>query len=166
MTSATCSDGSPVGSISIEADEVVVCTFVNTQLNPAISIVKSPASQAITPGETAFWTIQVTNTGDVDFVDVDVSDELAPDCNIGSIGPLAAGDSYIFDCSLADVQSAFTNVACAAGLPDGFSTPVEDCDSARVFFPVTDVPVDGKWALILLVMLMIAGAWTRRYYWR
>jgi len=166
LTSATCSDGSPVGNISVEADEAVVCTFVNTQLNPAISIVKSPESQLIDLGGTAFWTIEVTNTGDVDFVDVDVSDELAPDCDIGSIGSLAAGASYVFDCSLSGIGSPLTNVACAAGQPEGFSTAVEDCDSARVSFPVKDVPVDGRWALILLTLLMIAGAWTRRYDWR
>ena len=49
-------------------------------ISPAISISKKPDSQTIRNGDTANWTITVTNTGDSTLTDVHVDDAQAPGC--------------------------------------------------------------------------------------
>ena len=53
----------------------------STPQNPAISITKNPKSQTILTGQTATFTIMVTNTGNTTLTNVTVTDPLSPDCN-------------------------------------------------------------------------------------
>ena len=57
-------------------------------INPAIAIEKTPDSQQARSGDTVTFTIVVTNTGDVDLTDVEVTDAVAPACD-NVIGCLA-----------------------------------------------------------------------------
>ena len=63
--------------------------------NPGIEIQKSPDSQNVVSGTAAIFTIQVTNTGDVDLTDVTVIDEPVPDCS-RLIGNLAVGEQVSY----------------------------------------------------------------------
>ena len=108
-------------------------------ISPAISITKKPDTQTIRSGDTATWTITVTNTGDSTLFDVHVTDAQAPGCERTS-AQIAADrgsstfdpqDSYSYDCSLANVTSDFTNTAVATGT-DETDQDVTAEDSADV----------------------------------
>ena len=115
----------PVGPPVSDDDDADV-----TVINPAIEIIKSTSTPQILSGDTATFGIMVTNIGDVDLVDVEVTDPLAPDCDT-VIGPLAVGDFVAYTCTLTNVTNDLTNVATATGShPD--SPDVSDTDDAEV----------------------------------
>ncbi|MFW2383844.1 MAG: SdrD B-like domain-containing protein, partial [Acidimicrobiales bacterium] len=97
---------------------------------PSIEIVKDPASQSIVTGNTATFSITVTNTGDADLTNVAVSDPLAPACD-QFIGNLVVGGSTTYSCDLANATSSFVNVASVAG-EDPTGGSVTDSDTAQV----------------------------------
>jgi uncharacterized repeat protein (TIGR01451 family) len=98
--------------------------------HPAIAIEKSPKSQTIAAGDSARFTIKVTNTGDVRLVNVRVLDPRSTGCN-RRIGALAPGASVGYSCSRENLKEGFVNVARAIGTaPSG--TKVSATDSARV----------------------------------
>ena len=103
---------------------------------PAIAVTKNPKSQTVTSGGTATWTIVVTNTGNTELFDVNVTDALAPTCaktsaDIGAFASMAPGASVIYSCSLANVTTGPTNVAHATGTPPS-GPDVTATDSALV----------------------------------
>ena len=110
-------------------------------ISPAISITKKPDTQTIRNGDTATWTITVTNTGDSTLTNVHVDDAQAPGCartaaEIALIpshlsSTFAPGESVSYDCSLANVTSDFTNTAVATGT-DETEQDVTAEDSADV----------------------------------
>jgi hypothetical protein len=51
LTSATCSDGSPVNAVVLSANEHVTCTFVNTLQTGAIKVTKTRKHAADGPGD-------------------------------------------------------------------------------------------------------------------
>jgi uncharacterized repeat protein (TIGR01451 family) len=67
----------------------------------------------IPQGNTAYWTVTVTNTGDVPLTDVTVSDILVPACDVTGV-TLAVGASMSTYCSLPDISATVTNVATAS----------------------------------------------------
>jgi uncharacterized repeat protein (TIGR01451 family) len=79
-------------------------------VGPAISIEKNPDTQQVLSGGTATFDITVTNTGDVDLVNVVVSDPLAPACD-NPIGALAVGASTTYSCDLSGIAGDLTNTA-------------------------------------------------------
>jgi uncharacterized repeat protein (TIGR01451 family) len=113
-------------------------------ISPHISISKKPDSQTIRNGDTASWTITVTNEGDSTLTNVHVTDAQAPGCertaeqiaadpNAPNPGTATfdPGDSYSYTCSLANVTSSFTNTATATGTPAA-GDDVTASDSADV----------------------------------
>ncbi len=132
-------DGSPEVSDNDPSDVVLT--------NPAITIIKDDADnsddvQTVLPGGTATFTITVTNTGDVDLVNVTVSDPLAPNCDI-VIGNLAVGETYpAYTCTVDNVDANFTNIADVIGDPVGGGDSVTDDDP-------TDVVVQGTAAITI-----------------
>jgi len=64
----------------------------------------------IPQGNTAYWKVTVTNTGDVPLTDVTVNDALAPACDTAGLA-LAVGASMSTYCSLPDISVTVTNVA-------------------------------------------------------
>jgi uncharacterized repeat protein (TIGR01451 family) len=127
-------NGSTENGCNAENENVLV-------ISPAISITKKPDTQTIRNGDTANWTITVTNTGDSTLTDVHVDDAQAPGCartaaEIALIAPhlsstFAPDDSVSYDCSLANVTSSFTNTAVASGT-DETDQDVTAQDSADV----------------------------------
>lgn len=104
--------------------------FGQSAAAPAIDVQKTPDSQIVVPGATATFTIVVANTGNVDLINVAVSDPLAPGCD-ATIGNLAVGASTSYQCTVANVTAPFTNVATVTGEGPG-GEKVTDSDDAAV----------------------------------
>jgi len=106
--------------------------------NPSISITKNPKDQLITSGQTATWSIVVANSGNVTLANVRVTDAQAPGCDrtsasLPALASMAPGASATFTCTRANVTSAFTNVAVAAGTPpSGGDVTASDSANVRV----------------------------------
>ncbi len=97
---------------------------------PDIEIIKSPDDQVLVFGGEATFTIDVTNTGDLDLFNVTVVDPLAPDCD-AVIGDLPIGATVSYPCTVPDVLADFTNVATVTG-EDEEGNQVSDEDDAPV----------------------------------
>jgi uncharacterized repeat protein (TIGR01451 family) len=105
-------------------------------IKPHISISKSPDAQTILIGQTANFTITVTNDGDSTLTNVVVTDALAPGCartsaNIPGLASMAPGATITYTCTLANVTASFTNIAIATGTPP-VGPPVSAQDTAAV----------------------------------
>jgi uncharacterized repeat protein (TIGR01451 family) len=127
------------GSDSKNAGSSSTCGDVNETplvIKPHISISKSPDAQTILIGQTASFTITVTNDGDSTLTNVVVTDALAPGCartssDIPGLASMAPGATITYTCTLANVTSSFTNVAIATGTPP-VGPPVSAQDTAAV----------------------------------
>lgn len=128
---------------------------------PAIDIVKSVDRKALRPGETAAYTLIVTNTGNTDLTDVAVTDSNMDLGAEGSIGDLAAGESrtitYAFTVPENTENGAvLPNTASVTGtekLPeDSTEEPriVEDTDEEEIRVE-TEQPVEEEDEEIILV---------------
>ncbi len=100
------------------------------QLMPAISIEKLPDLQKVNYGQDATFTIVVRNTGELDLVDVTVTDPLTPACG-RFIGALPVDAEITYECTAPAVLVDFTNVAIVNG-KDRFGRIVSDDDDALV----------------------------------
>ncbi|MFW2381176.1 MAG: DUF7507 domain-containing protein, partial [Acidimicrobiales bacterium] len=105
---------------------------------PGVDIQKTPDLQQLHVGETATFTITVTNNGDQDLADLTVSDPQAPSCDT-TIAALAIGESTNYTCTLDNVTADFTNIASVDGT-DALGNPVSDSDDAAV--DVIDPAID------------------------
>ena len=113
------------GSDPNNAASSTVCGDVNETplvIKPHIAISKSPDAQTILIGQTANFTIQVTNDGDSTLTNVVVTDALAPGCartsaDIPGLASMAPGSTITYTCTLANVTANFTNSATATGTP-------------------------------------------------
>jgi len=127
------------GSDSKNAASSSTCGDVNETplvIKPHISISKSPDAQTILIGQTANFTITVTNDGDSTLTNVVVTDALAPGCartsaDIPGLASMAPGASITYTCTLANVTASFTNIAIATGTPP-LGPPVSAQDTAAV----------------------------------
>ena len=100
---------------------------------------EGPDSRSFPAGSDVTFEIVVTNTGDVDLTDVEVSDALAPGC-ARVIGDLAAGDSYTYTCTVENVLAGFTNVAVATGHYDGIEVEDEDPSTVEIGMYMVYIP--------------------------
>jgi uncharacterized repeat protein (TIGR01451 family) len=122
---ATVTGEDSLGNVVTDEDDAVVDVIA-----PEITIEKLPDSQTIGFMGNATFTLVVTNTGDLDLINVSVTDPLAPDCDL-EIGSLAVGASLTYDCTLETVLEDFTNVATVTG-EDEEGNVVTDEDDAPV----------------------------------
>jgi uncharacterized repeat protein (TIGR01451 family) len=97
--------------------------------NPQISLLKTPDTQTVIEGETATFTITVTNTGNVALNNLTVSDPLVPAC-AKSQSALTVGEVLSYSCSLSTVVASFTNTATATA--EWESSTVTSTDTALV----------------------------------
>ena len=120
--------------ITVGSNENVAAVY-EEEANPAITISKTPDLQQILSGETATFTITVTNTGDVDLTNVAVSDPLCPDCD-RVIGDLAVGATEEYDGQRLAVTEDFTNEAIVtAQTPSGGEIEARDTADVDVIGP-------------------------------
>ncbi len=110
-------------------DPVIIGLSLYTP-QPQVSITKETSTPNLTLGETAEFTITVENTGDFALTNVAVVDDLAPDCANPAIGELAVDAEVSYTCSMANVQTTFTNVATATA--DSEAGSVQDVDSTTI----------------------------------
>lgn len=127
--------GSTTGADS--ADPTWVTTVV--PLVASIDIQQTPDTQTILSGGSAGFTINVTNDGEADLIDVAVSDPLAPACD-NVIGEMSAGSTVTYVCTLANVTTGFVNTASATG-DDVDSNQISDSDSADIFVATASIDI-------------------------
>jgi uncharacterized repeat protein (TIGR01451 family) len=134
------------GSDTKNAASSSTCGDVNETpvvIKPHISISKSPDAQTILIGQTASFTIQVTNDGDSTLTNVVVTDALAPGCartsaDIPGLASMAPGSTITYTCTLANVTASFTNVAVATGKPlVGPNVSAQDTAAVTAVAPAT-----------------------------
>jgi uncharacterized repeat protein (TIGR01451 family) len=112
-------------------------------LKPHISVSKSPDAQTILIGQTANFTIAVTNDGNSTLTNVVVTDALAPGCArtsavIPALASMAPGATVTYTCSLANVIASFTNIAVATGTPPlGPNVSAQDTAAVTAVAPAT-----------------------------
>lgn len=97
--------------------------------NPKIDIEKTPDTQLVVEGDTATFTITVTNIGNIALSDIEVSDALVAGCDY-TVASLAAGASISYSCTKAKVTAPFTNLANVAASWN--QVIVQDSDTAAV----------------------------------
>ncbi len=120
------------------ADGTVVAASDSAAVTVAdVTVDKAPAMQTVAAGNSAAFTITVTNSGDTDLVDLAVVDPDVPGCS-RDFDSLPPGGVVIYGCQVTALAS-FTNVATVSGAsPDG--VVVEASDSAAV--SVADVSIE------------------------
>ncbi len=110
-------------------------TEVLVQETAGISIDKHAVdqtdTQTVNPGASASFEIVVTNTGDVDLVNVFVDDPQESNCD-EFIGTLAAGVSYTYTCTGAALLASYTNTAQVTGDPVNGDPQVSSSDPSDV----------------------------------
>ena len=94
-------------------------------------------SRIFPPGSDVPFEIVVTNTGDEDLFNVEVTDAQVPGCD-RFIGDLAAGASVSYTCIAPNVTQGFVNEACVTGERNGAT--VADCDPSTVV--IQEVAID------------------------
>jgi uncharacterized repeat protein (TIGR01451 family) len=125
--SATQNTNAPING----GNETVSLKSVDALAAPSIDIQKTPDTQSVVEGQSAAFTITVTNTGELDLSDVVVTDPLSSDCD-RNLGVLIAGAVQTYSCSSPPVIANFTNVASVLGFYG--TLEVSASDSANVTF--------------------------------
>ena len=120
-------------------------TDVVVDIVPGINITKSATdgtdTQDVIQGGDAIYKIVVENTGNIALNNVTVSDPLAPACD-ATIGTLAAGAMFMYNCTLTNVAASFTNVASVTGDPADGSPQLSDSDPSDVVVLVPSIAID------------------------
>ena len=110
---------------------------------PGVAISKSPASQDVTTNGNADFTITVTNTGDVDLANVNVSDPLVPACD-NAIGGLTISQTVSYACQDVGVTGSYTNVVTVTSdLAAGGTGPSASASAVVNFMRPTSVSLTG-----------------------
>jgi uncharacterized repeat protein (TIGR01451 family) len=123
----------PYGNVASDTNDAEVVLVIHPWHS---AIIKDPALQRVTNGNSAAFTITVTNVGDVALTNVSVSDAAAPQCDT-VIGVLPPGGSYSYNCTVPGVTQDFVNTACAIGY-DPLGQHWTDCDAANVIVVQTN----------------------------
>jgi uncharacterized repeat protein (TIGR01451 family) len=119
------------------------------------------SSVDIPEGDTAYWKVTVTNTGDTPLSGVTVSDPLAPACDISG-ATLAVGAWVSTYCASPDITATAVNVATTsfAGEVPPFassSAQVEDTAAPKTLASVLPMaPISTSGALDVLVPASVA----------
>ncbi|MCL4867644.1 MAG: choice-of-anchor J domain-containing protein [Anaerolineae bacterium] len=135
-------------------------SFVDATL-PSLDISISPASQNVPFGGMANFTVVVTNTGNVDLINVAVVSSEVADCD-ETIGSLDEGDSYTYTCMDMPVTTSYTNTVTVTGnepTPQ-FGGVTASADALVIVEPPTSVSLssfDGSAPLVSPTMIALAG---------
>lgn len=109
-TEASCSNGSPISAVSVDADETVTCTFTNTRISIEVAKTANPTSVPETGGDVDF-TVRVDNPNNVSveltsLVDDKFGDlDTKGDCSVPQT--ISAGSYY--ECTFTEFLAGNTN---------------------------------------------------------
>ncbi len=134
---------------------------------PAMTLAKTSGTSVISvPGQLVSYTFVITNTGNTTLTGVSLSDpnlDAAASCTPAAPASLAPG--AVMNCSgthivTADELNGLTSLKNTATADSNETPPVTDDHSIpivpREFIPV---PVDNKWALLMLTLMVLGAAW-------
>ena len=126
--------------LSLRSVMALATTDTPTALSQAaIAVAKVPSEQAVLLGESATFTIFITNDGTTEAA-LTVEDPLGDsNCLTPPVNPLPAGDSTSYPCTTSDVAADFTNTIIVTGTYTD-STSLEA--SASAFVDAVDAAID------------------------
>jgi len=148
LTAVGCATTTTSTSTTTTSTSTTTTTMSPTTTQPPGEIGIEKSADPVNYGKDliAYFTITVTNTGDVPLTNVAVSDDIAAGLDPGtncvnpSIGDLAPDESFTYSCSVANMPGGpWTNVAIATGIDTSQNT-VTATDDAQVL-PLQDVTV-------------------------
>jgi len=137
-----CGDPVPIEKMVMDTDP---SHYIGVPGDPAVDIEKHtngedadlPPGPTLQPGDTVIWEYIVTNTGSVDLIDLDVTDD--KEGFIGTIPFLAAGDSKTLIHTGIARPGQYVNEGCVVGTSLA-GVVVEDCDPSHYDPPGYDEP--------------------------
>ncbi|MCK5376555.1 MAG: DUF11 domain-containing protein, partial [Acidobacteria bacterium] len=126
--------GPPVSASDTGAVEV---------LDPAVTITKTPTTQQILAGETAAFTITLTNVSDTGLINVMVSDPATPACDRSGgegtpvLPDLAPGQSVFYVCTTDPLGNDLVNVATVTAVTrEGLPVSASASAAVEVIVPI------------------------------
>jgi uncharacterized protein DUF5979 len=159
----------PASLVTIGAAQSVSVTVTNSRLPLGISIVKTANPISGSPGTTVTYTYDVTNTGQVDLLNVSVDDDKLG--HIGDIALLAVGETKHLTATTTLGSSAVTNVGTAVG-HDRFGREAKASDDASVTVVLgvhlgktgsdLQIPFETSFAFLGIGWVLVAIAKRRR----
>lgn len=120
-----------MGGTIITATDTAIVNVDAPPPAPSIKISKTPKSQIVKEGESAYFTIVVTNNGDVDLENISVEDPNSTNCN-KLFTNIKAGESETYTCQSGSVIEPFQNVARASGMYNGVTVTSVDIANINV----------------------------------
>ena len=143
-----CQNGGAVSNqlVDMDIDNISVATTFNEALNstnPSIGLQIELMTHVVAPSSNAVFAFTVANSGDVAFSNVEVTNLLAPDCNL-VIPNMAAGMSTSYFCEVTNVTADFTISAWVEGTPPVGPKIVESSEM-RVGVIPTDFSATISW---------------------
>jgi uncharacterized repeat protein (TIGR01451 family) len=149
-------------------------TTCGVVVEPGIAISKSPANQTIVTGGNANFTITVTNTGNVDLANVNVTDAMVPACD-NAIGALTVSQTVSYGCQDIGVTASYTNVVTVTSdiaPTNSGGGPTATASANVTVVPPTSVSLSGfeggtmdfspVWLVAILAVVLSIGFLIRR----
>ena len=139
-----------VSGMLTDSAQVEVAVF---ELDLAID--KTPKEQSIREGETASFTVTVSNHGNTDLADVVIAADSSPDCS-RSLGTLRSEDEVSYDCASNPLDDDMESVITVTGTaPDGDSVQDSDSVMVRVIHPNTVVALTELDTTVLRLVVQV-----------
>lgn len=114
---------------------------------PSIAIKHSASDSYLMPGETASFTVVVTNTGNVTLDNVKVTNPNVADC-AHQIGEMTPGQVVAYSCELAEIYETTTSkvtvIGSATNLPLVVASAEAQIDVVNAVFSIMQEPVQGQ----------------------
>jgi uncharacterized repeat protein (TIGR01451 family) len=153
LDSANCDNGT-IDAIKVLSNQTTTCTFVNTKLNPALSVEKSSSTTSLSAPETVTYSYLVTNTGNVTLTGISLSDNNDNDdmsCPKTSLAPtetMTCSATHTFTQEELDAGGTLDNTVTAssnegAGDTDDLSISMTQSPSLNVTKVATEDSVDS-----------------------
>lgn len=137
-----------------------------------LEVSKTPATQDVTTNGIANFTITVTNTGDLDLDNVNVSDAMVPDCD-NAVGALVISATVSYNCQDVNVTGSYTNVVTVTSqLVTGAPGPTGTASAYVNYVSPTSVSLSGVegnttdfspiWLVAIMAVIVGFGIAVRR----
>ena len=102
---------------------------------PLIHSGQTPRIQDFFAGESAQFTVSITNTGSIAFQTVTTSNATSADCNRNNLGALGPGQSTSFTCSRSNVTESYLNEIQVNGTTDATTVSHKSNSFVKVLKP-------------------------------